>query len=293
MTVLRILRNFGHILNNTYIHIHFDAFNDFKFCDEVDNYLARYCTESVRHLSLCGKAAKLLLRNLHQPLTNVTTLKIFMVYEQQLNILLCIRKNFLPILKHLFLHNASRGLHSSGPIYFDNIETFSIDNNVGIMNRFPFLFERLKHLEFVCGIHLNDEFCELVRNIKHLTSLRIRCVTDESPGCFRKMLELPNLVATLEELLIRAKHDMFPGDILNFLERSRKLKTFTIFRENSYDLDVDGTLGKMESTWKAITSNLDFKWTCYVIDYRKQYKLHVIERISHPTDFQLDQISDI
>lgn len=304
MTVLRILRNFGHVLNNIYIHIHFDAFKHYKYdasnnCefDKIESYLARYCAESLRYLSLCGKKAKLLLRDVHQPLTNVTHLKIFLVGQQHLDILKCIWKDRLPQLKHLFIHNASICYGYSKPVHFDNMETFTMDNNVvGMMQIFPFFFKRLKLLEFVCGIHINRDFCEFVRYMKHLTSIKIWCVTEEKPGCFRKMLESPDLVSTLEQILIRVYHNMLPGDILNFLERSHKLKTFTIICEKSYDLDDDGTLRKMESIWKALTSSLDFTWRCYVIDYRKPYNFHVIERISPPCitlDFQLVQISDI
>lgn len=53
MLLLKLLRNFGHSIRN--LGIHFRTLND-KLCIEIENYLVKYCSNSLQRLILVSKS---------------------------------------------------------------------------------------------------------------------------------------------------------------------------------------------------------------------------------------------
>lgn len=278
VTILKLLRNFGYLLKNVYIS--FGIFNA-KFCAEIERYLAEYCSESLHRLSLCCNSVKVLFENLHKPLANVKTLGIYTRKNQNLTHFQ-FNQEHLPRLKYLYIENSYTKLDHSEPIHFENIEYFTIDSGGHTFRKFPFTFGKLKHLVFI-GFKLNDEWCDFVGNIQHLTTLKMFGISATDP-LLGKMFESQNFTSNIEELLLHVNEGMFADDILRFLEKSRNLKilTLVIHRWGSkkrketprepYDYFYI-CLKKMEKIVKTIISNLDSKWKFCIIDpFRNPYR---------------------
>lgn len=68
--LLKLLRNFGHLIRNLGIHVR--TLND-KLCIEIENYLVKYCSNSLQRLILVSKS-KLLFENLQKPFQNIKQL---------------------------------------------------------------------------------------------------------------------------------------------------------------------------------------------------------------------------
>lgn len=313
-TILQLLRSFGHMLKDIYIN--FDSLEqnvNVNFCAEVECYLAKYCSVSLHRLTLRCNPSEWRLKNLHKPLSNVTALKIHLDLKHRSYLLLNGRlpnrlhfdyKDRLPKLTNIYVKTMEYHYdYKWEPIHFENVETITIENSA-MLREFPFSFGpfgKLKHLAFINSV-LNDAFLQFVRNIGHLTSLKMFRVNYKRSrfiaGNFTKLLESPNLLSTIEELFIELNESMSSVDILHFLERSQKLKTFAIlcekfegcrFPRGLEELEASSVeyREKIENLWKTITSRLDFKWKCYVIDDFKnpmkeqvQYYCHIIERIN-------------
>lgn len=288
VTILRLLRNFGHMLKHIYIN--FDFF-DAKFCAEIEWYLAEYCSESLSRLSLRCNSSKILFEHLHKPLANVRTVGIY-VYENQKLTHLQFNEKYLPRLKYLYMSNeSSRVMHYSDPIHFENIEYFLVRTYAFCrFAKFPLTFAKLKHLVFMCFM-LNDEWCSFVGNIQHLMTLEMYRI-GENP-LLGKMFELPNFLSNIEELVLDVNPYMLADDFLRFLEKSRALKTLTLIIDNAggknMSLDARERVKKLDDIVKPIVSQLDSKWKFNIInpfthpyqgtDVYFRYYCYVIERV--------------
>lgn len=78
VTALKFLRNFGHLITN--LHVEYFLFHmleksrDTKFCKIVEHYMAEYCSESLRQISLkgdCSLCEHIILEDIHKTFVNV------------------------------------------------------------------------------------------------------------------------------------------------------------------------------------------------------------------------------
>lgn len=71
--VLQLLRNFGHLIRD--LHINFALFSE-KLCEKIEQYLTKYCWQSLNFLSLsCHPTQMLFNGTIERPFTNVYNIK--------------------------------------------------------------------------------------------------------------------------------------------------------------------------------------------------------------------------
>lgn len=220
LIALKLLRNFGHMIEN--LGIDFRYFNT-KVSIEIENYLARYCSDSLQRLSLVCSTLKIHFEGLRKPLKNVSALKIQAVRDQIENQIRFLNESNLPNVKHIYICGEGTPSHDYGKkIHFENIEYFTL---TWARIKFPFSFGNLKH--FIIsgfGFKLNDAFCECIGNIDHLETLKIMMMAQFSTNsdAFRKMLELQNVQTNVVELQFQYDKRMCPDDIVRFFKKKWK-----------------------------------------------------------------------
>lgn len=96
--LLRLLRNFGHMIVN--LGINFKMLNE-KTCAEVKHYLAEYCSDSLQRFSVeCCK--RLYFEDLQRPFKNVKALN---VLAKEKDDFLILNEDNFPNLQHLLIHD--------------------------------------------------------------------------------------------------------------------------------------------------------------------------------------------
>lgn len=290
---LKILRNFGWLLRK--LDIRFSAFN-INICDQIEYYLAEYCSESLNQLSIDANYSRSSSGNLHKPLMGVTHLNIYIMGFKESNIILNIKEN-LPALKYVHIYGFNNydrfeKLHFNGIDYF-KFETDPISFMMSNMSKYPFSFDTLKHLKFKARVELNDDWFNFVRNLKqHLTTLQIMGVKfdKEHPiDFFAKILETHNFLPKIEELQVELLPYMCPRNILRFLEQSRNLKKLMLNRYKSKYTYLPIIIPEDDlKILKTIVSNLGAEWKYHIIypflkkplTYYIPFECYVIERIT-------------
>lgn len=223
MIMLKLLRNFGHLIRN--LAVHFSDLN-IDLCAGIESYLAKYCPNSLQRLALQCHRFKIPFENLQKPLRNVTALKVYTVRDQKWDHIQFLNEINLPNVQHINLSNKGC-LQDSERIHYEYIERFEFVS-LGTIDKFPFSFVNLKHLMLDGGIILNDELCNCINNIEHLRTLRIMEFRGVNSNSFRKLLELKNIQYNLEEVQFKRNANMLTDDILHFLKQSKKLRKYTI-----------------------------------------------------------------
>lgn len=223
MIMLKLLRNFGHLIRN--LAVHFPDLN-IDLCAGIESYLAEYCSNSLQRLALRCHRFKIPFENLPKPLRNVTGLKVYAVRDQKWEHIQFLNENNLPNVKHIHLFNGGN-LEDSESIHYEYIERFAFASPCAI-DKYPFSFVNLKHLMLDGGIIINDELCNCISNIEHLTTLRIMHLRRVDSNSFRKLLELKNIQCNLVEVQFKLNENMLTDDILHFLKQSKKLRKYTI-----------------------------------------------------------------
>lgn len=286
--LLKLLRNFGHLIK--YLVIQLSYLND-KLCIEIENYLEKYCSDSLqRFIVMCGKS-KIIFENLQKPFKKVTALSIVAAANHTQENFRFLNEINLPNLQHIYLHDRSNALTESETIHYKTIEYFTYFGGSPI-RKYPFSFERLQHITFSGCIDLNDAFYKCISNIKHLQTLKIhsyRMITDLcTTESFSKIFELENIVTNVVEMEMEYHPNLTPELVYRFLKQCQKL------RKLSFHIELPAQNFMKYFTHLSQTplpSNLNDKWKCYTIDpyenpelfYNLQfyvYKCFVLERIS-------------
>lgn len=272
--VFKLLRNFGHMIRN--IGINFRIMN-VKCCAEIENYLSKYCSESLRRLSLGFHRLRIPFEYLQKPLKSVTHLKIVIGYTEKHHIRFLDRNN-LPNVSHVFILNNCRDLcDDETEANFENIDYFSMYTGYSL-ERFPFLFGNLKYLALFGSIHINDD---ILGNIERLETLKIfKLSTKSCRDSYNKLLGLKNIQSNLEEMRLGFEEHIYADDIHRFLKQSQMLRRLRL----TYDLLY--YRHSFPNIIRTITSNLDECWKFHV-DYKyknpyansvKEYKTLLIDR---------------
>lgn len=280
--LLKLLRNFGHLIKN--LAINFGILSD-KLCDEIENYLVEYCSDSLQGLFFQCCKTKILFENLQKPLNKVTALGIVMVkYHNEKNIRY-LNENNLPNLKHIYLDSIMKNtFQDSEIIHYKNVEHFT---HYGETNKSSFSFDHLKHLTIAGTMQLNNAFCEYIGNIEHLQTLKIISFNygNLSTDSFSKLFELENIVSNVVEMQIKFHKYISPEIVHRLLEKSQKLRKLSFHIQWS-ELDL------FDYFTQTLPSNLNDNWKCYtIVPYKSEYlfnceylqylptKCFVIERI--------------
>lgn len=287
MLLLKLLRNFGHLIRN--LGISFRTLND-KLCIEIENYLVKYCSNSLQRLILVSKS-KLLFENLQKPFKNITALEIILVIDQNEDNIRFINESNFPNLQRIYLLNTERKLQDSEMIHYKNIEYFCLRSSLRTM-KFPFSFGNLKHFSISGPIELNDAFCKCIGNIEHLQTLKIisflgiRC--HSTTDSFGKIFELKNILTNVVEMQMEFHENITPELVHRLLKQSEKLRKLSFHVHHYPELSATKHFFYFTQT---LPSNLDDKWKCYTIDpYHSPclyvtehaiYSCFVIERIIH------------
>lgn len=255
--LLKLLRNFGHLIN--ILGIDYWKINA-KICAEFEkNYLAKYCSDSLERLYLDCDKNKITFEHLQQPFKKLTTLGIyhngFHTKTRYLN------DKMLPSLRHMiYLNNCPTEIECED-IHYKNIEYFSLVSIVP-MDKFPFTFDNLKHLCVHGSIVANDAFCELIENIKHLKTLKLLIYREQSSDSFRKIIGIQNILLNVVEIEIEFQKSLSLEIILELLKRSKNLKKICFV---SYTNPYKYKFELYSNMMHAVTSNLESEWTSFVI----------------------------
>lgn len=277
--LLKFLRHFGHIIIN--LGVSFVHASSVNLCDEIENYVAEYCCDSLQHLHLEGHKTKLPFENFPKPLKNVKFLKIVMILEQKTDHIHFLNEKLFPNVKHIFIFARTKALYDSERIiHYENIENFTITCG-RLENKLPFSFGNLKHLILTGSSLLNDALCEFIDNLEHLQTLKIMrfCGDRSHPNLFEKFLQLPNVLSNVVEIQFQYQDFMWPSHILNFIKQSRKLRKLSFHVHKIFDYNQN------LKVFQKITSNLSVEWKFNIIYPFTHsfclffYVCYVIERI--------------
>lgn len=264
--VFKLLRNFGHMIRN--LGINFRKLNA-KICTEMENYLAKYCAESLQRLSHDCNRTKIPFYNLPNPLKNVIALTIETTSINKQDHIQFLNEINLPNLRHLFIFDGG-SLQDSENIHYENIEYFTLYGTY----MYPFTFGNLKHLTVTYG-QINDDFCEFISNIKHLKTFRIMDIGKIDSNSFSKLLKLKNIESDVSEMIFEFKFEMCPDAIFRFLKQSRALRKLSFYAcmLTGYRPHVAEAQRILEIL-QTISSKLDDNWMFNVIDpYRNPFAM--------------------
>lgn len=254
---LKLLRNFGHIIKN--LRISFKNLS-VKQCTEVENYLVRFCSESLQRFVVMCNTSKIIFKDLQKPLKNVTDLQIMMDKNQNLDHIRFLDENNLPNVNNVYIscYDELKDLTSvSGKLHYKNIEYFEISaTRTGV---YPFSFENLKHLTTDGNCIVNDALCEFIGHLNDLKTLKIRnTMFGFNLDPFRKILKLQNISSNIVELHFPYHPKISSNDVLSFLKQTRKLRKLSIPASVPFPYD--------SNFLQEITSNLDSEWTHHARD---------------------------
>lgn len=273
---MTVLRNFGHIIEN--FRARFSRINA-ELCAKIENYLAIYCSDSLKRLAMTCNSSRIVFKDLSEPFKKVTDLRIFLVLEQTYDHIQFLNEGNLPNLNKVEIHShKSNNLEElEQKIHFENIEYFKFwayEND-----KYPFSFGNLKHLTIGGGCQVNDVLCECIGSVGDLRTLGI--LTRKyalNSGSFRKILELPNVLSNLEEIQFKYIEDMSLDDVLRFLKSSKNLRKMT-FHKYLYCEQTDIVYNNF---LEMLSSNMGVEWKLYLVPRSNGffiYTVHVIERI--------------
>lgn len=254
--ILKLLRNFGHLIRNLGIDF---GFLNAKLCAEIENYLAEYCSESLQRFSLVGNTLKIPFEHLKKPLRKVTVLIIYMVVDQKQNHIQFLIESNLPNVQYIKLYNGTALQDSEKDIHYENLESFMFHNHG--MRKFPFSFGNLKHFILTGNIILNDAFCECISNIKHLKTLKIMDISIFSSDSFEKLLSLQNILSNVVEMQFEFEKNMSTEVVLCFLKQSRNVRKLSFHIHKLYDYRR-----MLSQMMKTMLSNLSNEWKVYIMD---------------------------
>lgn len=254
---LKLLRNFGHIIKN--LRISFKHLS-VKHCTEVENYLVRFCSESLQRFVVMCNTSKIIFKDLQKPLKNVTDLKIMMGKHQNLDHIRFLDENNLPNVNNVYIwyYDELKDLSVSGKLHYKNIEHFEICAiRLGV---YPFSFENLRHLTTDGNCIVNDALCEFIGRLNDLKTLKIKnTMFGFNLDPFRKILKLQNISSNIVELQFPYHPKISSNDVLLFLKQTRKLRKLSIPGSVPYITHYSDFL-------QEITSNLDTEWTHHARD---------------------------
>lgn len=255
---LKLLRNFGHIIKN--LRISFEHLS-VKQCTEVENYLVRFCSESLQRFVVVCNTSKIIFKNLQKPLQNVTDLIIMMGKHQNINHIRFLDENNLPNVNNVYIWYNDELLDLTsvpGKLHYKNIEHFEICAiRLGV---YPFSFENLRHLTTDGNCIVNDALCEFIGHLNDLKTLKIKnTMFGFNLDPFRKILKLQNISSNIEEMQFPYHPKISSNDVLSFLKQTRKLRKLSIPVPVPY-------LASYPYFLPEITSNLDSEWTHHARD---------------------------
>lgn len=259
---LKILRNFGHLIKILGLDLY--STNE-KLCIEIENYLTRYCSDSLERLLLVGNQSIVPLEHLSKPLKNVTVVKVELFRGQHINHIRFINEKNLPNVNNIEIFWQTREFQEQELLkfHFESIEyfTFSILKPIS-MN--PFSFGNLKHLRLEGIKNVDDSVCKLIGSIKDLKTVQIGLffgsVEQDSLG---KILKLQNILSTVVELTIHYT-GCTTKDVLHYLKQSRNLQklSFKIWRD------------RYETKWldfmETISTNLPHNWSSRIEEINRE-----------------------
>lgn len=262
--MLKILRNFGHLIEN--LGVQFFTL-DAAICAEIENYLARYCSDTLQRLSLTCNMLKIAFKDLQKPLKKVTVLTLVLKSDQDQSHIQFLNENNLPNLKSIYLYDTtySRIRQHSKQICYENIEHFMIYST----EMTPFSFGNLKHLT-CAGIVLSDAFCECISKIEHLETLKIMSfdfpmkwirVSIPLSRSFDKLMDLQNILSNVVEMEFELTFWISQETILRCLKKSRQLRKLSFHSEKGFI-----SSGKLHKNYEMIPPNLGVEWKFHVID---------------------------
>lgn len=276
--MLKLLRNFGHLVENLGIDF---VEMDSTICDEIEKYLSLYCSDSLERLFFKCRDWSVCFEDLQKPLKKLKALQINTHSDGERNRVQFMNARNLPNLEHLFIYFVNVFAQRE-KIYHENITDLTIVLPYGT-NPFPFPFsiKNVKHLLLnaaIESVEVNDAFCELINNAKHLKTLTLNLNNSFwSSDPLDKLLDIQNIVLNVEELQFKITFEvcrkMSFETISRFLKQSRNIRKIKFLVNcDTYAIDV----------WfqkSLLTLNDD--WKSYTIDTRDGMgpcRFYVIER---------------
>lgn len=261
ITYFKLLRNFGHMTRN--LGINFIILNA-KICAEIENYLSKYCSDSLERFSLICNRTKIPFDNLQKPFKKVVALKIHTILEQHRDHIQYLNETNYPNLQHLLIYNRGN-LKNSEKIHYEYIEHFTF---FGMWDKYPFSFGSLTHLT-IANASMNDEFYEFLGNVKHLKTLKIMKLSCDRYWSSSKIFELQNVQSQVVEMSLQfyeTMQTMSCDDIFRCLRQSQKMRKLSFhlwkFSRNEISRDV----GRCLRLCQTVTAKLGANWTFHVID---------------------------
>lgn len=275
---LKVLRNFGQFIKNLGINC---ICLDEKRCTEIENYLAEYCSDSLKNLSVICNTSKTLFENLPKPLKNVDVFKIKIMHPQNVNHIPFINENTLPNVNNITIYRKSEACFVKEPknIHLKNIEYFTF-SSLYCISEYPFSFGNLKHLTFKGQCIVNDALCELIASVKDLKTLNILNVDERllNRESFVKLLNLSNILSTVEEMRIQYAECMFTNDFLHLFEQNRNIRKLTFdlgysfINKSRYEDFLETISSSSTSDWsfrvEKIHQYMNIFHTLYVFERR-------------------------
>lgn len=257
------MRNFGHIIKNLGICLF--STNE-KLCIEIENYLTRYCSDSLERLLLVGNQTIVPFEHLPKPLKNVTVVKVTLNRGQHINHIRFINERNLPNVNNIEIFWGTRDYQEQELLkfHFENIEYFAF----GILKPVSmniFSFGNLKHLRLEGIRKVDDSVCQLIGSIKDLKTIRIGLFGSVEQDSLGKFLRLQNILSTVVEFTIRST-GCTTEDVLYFLKKSRKLRKlrFIIWRILEYG----------ETKWldfmETISTSLPHNWSSRIEEISRE-----------------------
>lgn len=251
---LKVLRNFGHIITHLRIDFH-RLLRNIELCTEIENYLARYCSDSLKYLFIICNIWKIAFKDLQKPLKKITHLTIRMPDNQNFEHIRFLNKNNLPNMKNVHIIGLD---NECGNLDFENIEYFNV--SASELTIYSLSFDNLKHLILTGLYAVNDSLCDCIARMKDLKTLKlVSCWQGFDPDPFYKILKLPNILSNIVEIQFQYYDGMSPDNVLCFLKQSRNLRKLSI------PYATDKPRRRHYSRFlHNVTLNLDVEWTHHV-----------------------------
>lgn len=258
---MKILRNFGHVIKNLGIYLY--STNE-QLCIEIENYLTRYCSDSLERLLLVGNQSIVPFQHLPKPLKNVTVVKVALLRGQHINHIRFINERNLPNVNNIEIFWQTKEFQEQELLkfHFENLEyfTFSIFKPISVN---PFSFGNLKHLRLEGIKKVDDSVCKLIGSIKDLKTVKIGLFGRVEQDSLGKLLKLQNILSTVVEFTIHYT-GCTTKDVLHFLKQSRNLRklSFRIWR-NRYET-------KWMEFMETVSTSLPHNWSSRIEDINRE-----------------------
>lgn len=258
--VFKLLRNFGHLIRNLGINF---AVLEAKICTEFENYLIKYCSDTLQRFSLGCNMRKFLFVDLKKPFKKMIALKIRTILKQKQDHIQFFNETNFPNVNHLIIYDCGGNLQNSEKIHYENIKYFTY---FGLhLKKFPFSFKSLEHL-ILSYIIIDDDFFDFVGNNKHLKTLKIwKIVHGGKRNWLRNFSELPNIQSNLVELSFEFNQNVCVDEIFLFVKQCRQLKKLSFHQENHDSRDFEA-VDRGTRAFQTISSELGAGWRSHIID---------------------------